>query len=256
MYSVGFGLLTLTIVNNNPNPDKNLTLSAGDINMAVEAISSDAGSDGESTNENSRLNVTMDSESVLETTPALSSVPTIAPTPTPLLVYELEKNTIPEIDELFINYFKAMSNRDLDTLQKLVTDADLLMTKDELKNEMAYIDDYSDIQCYTKKSYLKDTYIVCVYYEVEYFNIKTPGPALSMYYVIKDEDGSYKKSNGVLEDELDAYLSERNSDADIQSLVTKTLAKVEKAKDEDKDLAAFWKNAAAVDDTTKEADKE
>lgn len=235
MYSLGLGLLTLTIVNNTPSEDKNLTLSAGNSAMTVEAVSSDVESDANGTDENSRLK-----ETTLEST----SIPTAVPTPTPLPVYELEKNIIPEIDELFTDYFKAMSNRDLDTLKNLVTDAELLMTQKELENEMAYIDDYSGIKCYTKQSYIKDTYIVCVYYEVEYFNIKTPGPALSMYYVIKDEDGSYRKSNGELEEDLDVYLSERNSDEDIQSLVTKTLTKVEEAKEADKDLAVFWKNAA------------
>ncbi|MDF2844645.1 MAG: hypothetical protein K0R00_3071 [Herbinix sp.] len=169
--------------------------------------------------------------------------PSATATPTPLPVYNLEKDSHPRITKLIEDYYMAMKNYDLDTLQTLVSDPAAVNSMNELKQISEYFDDYVNIEVYTKKGFIDGTYIVYAYYEIEIINIKTPVPCLSKLYVISDSNGDFKINLGTIKDkETKAYYEARNKDEDVLDLINLTNERYEEAKAGDEDLKNFCEN--------------
>lgn len=168
--------------------------------------------------------------------------PTISPTPTPLPVYNLEEDAYPEITKLIKSYYKAKLNYDVKSLKKLLSDPSDVGTKKELKEKVQYFEKYSNIKCYVKKSYEEGSYIVYVYNEVKFINIKTPAPAVYQFYLITDTNGTLKIFSGAYDDTTSEYYYDRKNDSDVQELIDETNKKADKAKKKDKNLKSFWDN--------------
>lgn len=172
--------------------------------------------------------------------------PTIAPTPTPLPIYPLESEGYPEIEALMKDYYDAKFNCDVKKLKTIMSDPSDVPSKKTLEADVLYVEEYQNLKCYVKKSYEEDSYIVVVYYEIKFMNIKTPAPAVKRFYVIPDGQGGYKIFSGTLDEELQEYYDARLQDADIQEVIQDTEAKSKKAREKDEFLATFWEQLQAV----------
>lgn len=150
----------------------------------------------------------------------------------------LEMNAIPEINDLFTRYFEAMKNRDVATLTSIVA-SNTEITQEDVDKQNEYIEDYVNINCYTREGLLEDTYIVFVYYENKFTNIDTTAPALYRYYVCKNEDGSFIISNGTVDGEVAAYIDEVSNREDVIALRDEVDRKLEEAMAADEKLAMF-----------------
>lgn len=184
--------------------------------------------------------------------PGLSITPSLTPSPSPLPVYQLETVGYPEITKLMKDYYKAKLSCDITSLKKLLSDPSDVGTKKELKKKVQYFDKISNIKCYVKKSFKEGTYIVYVYNEVKFINIKTPAPAVYQFYIVTDSTGKLKIFSGTLDEETNQYYYERKNDSDVQKLIKDTNKKAEKAKKSDKSLKTFWNNlikAQTMDET-------
>jgi len=169
-----------------------------------------------------------------------TDTPTPSPTPTPLPVYNIEEDGYPIITELIINYYAAKNKCDVDSLQILASDPSEVYTQEKLKQLTEYIDDYRNIKTYVKKSYIDGTYIVYVYYEIKFINMKTLVPSLSKFYVITDSNGDVKIPFGTkMDEDAKAYYDARNADEDVDYLITMTNEKYDEAKASDIDLKKF-----------------
>jgi hypothetical protein len=71
-------------------------------------------------------------------------------------------------------------------------------------------------------------------------NIDTPAPAITQFYLITEEDGSYRIFSGEFDEETWEYYNARKQDADVQKLSEETDKKVEKALAKDETLKIFW----------------
>lgn len=179
-----------------------------------------------------------------DVTPTLATAltPTYAPTPTPLPVYNLETTGYSDIAKLMKAYYSAKLDCSVTKLKKLLSDPSNIETKKQLKKDIIYVEKYKNIKCYVKKGYIAGTYIVYVYNEIKFINIKTPAPAVYQFYVVTDSKGKLKIFSGEFDSATEAYYNERKNDADVKALIESTNSKAEKAKKKDKDLKTFWKN--------------
>lgn len=217
--TMGIGLLTLSITNGNPQAKESMkpgtTIETG--------LMSDK-----------------DKENPEEIT--VSPTVTVAATPTPLPVYNLQKDTNPEIKKLFVDFYKAKNNRDIEAIKKLLSDSTKVESKADLKKKTQYIESYDKISTYTKNSYQEGTYIVYVYHEIKFTGISTAAPGLSKFYVITDKNKNLKIFSSELEKDLQTYYDARNNDEDVKAIIDMTNTKSDAAVKKDKDLKNFWKN--------------
>jgi hypothetical protein len=174
-------------------------------------------------------------------TPSISPTPTPVPTPTPLPVYPLQEKGYPtKLEELVKTYYEAKVNCDIDTMKDISSVPDNVISKKQLLQLVEGIDDYKNIKCYVKKSYEEGSYIVFVYYDIKFIGLKTLAPSLSKLYIITDETGELKIFDGELTEELRSYVTARSEDEDVIALREHTDQLAAEAKEQDKDLKAFW----------------
>lgn len=183
-------------------------------------------------------------DSSQETYKALSqNVPTTLPTPTseptPPPVYEFEEGGYPDIEKFFLDYYVAKNSCDYSILKSLLTDPEKIKPLPDLQKETRFLDDIRNITCYISKSYEENAYIVYVYYELKYINIKTVYPQLDKFYLVADKEGNFKIYSSEMEEPLKTYYEERDQDEKVQELIENTNEKAKEALNNDVDLRVY-----------------
>jgi hypothetical protein len=237
MSTMGIGLLTLSISQENPRAEESLNQG---ITQESDVMDTDASDLTDSAFALKEPDVTLEPSVTLTPTPTPSPTPT--PTPVPLPIYDFEEETPPEIVAFFKDYYVAKSSRDIDKLKAMSSDPSLAMTEDELKKGVAdlHIEDYRNIKCYAKKGYEEGSYIVYIYHEIKFTSILTTAPGLARDYLVTDSEGNLKSFCGEMDPVLREYYDERLEDDDVQDLIKYTEEKKKEAKKKDEALATYW----------------
>lgn len=158
--------------------------------------------------------------------------------------YELQKDEIPQVNQLISEYFQAKVDQDADKLYQLfgkAPDESMGARKEELKNEAVYIEDYQNIVCYTKPGLTADSYVVYVTYEVKFRRVDTLAPGLMWCYVLKDDSGNYRIRENVVGDEAD-YVAKQNQSEDVRLLSNQVNERLKQAIESDTLLAGIYKD--------------
>lgn len=134
--------------------------------------------------------------------------------------YELQQDAIPQINELVDTYFDVMKKPDAQGYMNIVAGDE--MTQDKLAKKGEFIEDYQNIECYTKPGMVEGTYVAFVYYEIKFHNIDTLAPAMIRLYICSNEDGSMYINAGELDQELTAYINTISNDEQLRLLVSQT----------------------------------
>lgn len=216
--SLGMGILTLSISPDYASKDSVNVISHDNDNKDTENIS-----------------------------PTNSLIATTAPLP----VYAFENECDSEIKKLLDRYYSAKINSDVKTIQSLLTDPTQVGSKESLKKDIMFIEEYRNIKCYMKKSFKENEYVVFVYNDIKFFNIKTPAPAIDEFYIVKDQTGKYKIFSGEFDVQTKEYYHNRLQDEDVAKLINQTNDKGEKARKKDKNLKAFWDKYTAGNNSQK-----
>ncbi|NLJ96511.1 MAG: hypothetical protein GX321_05110 [Clostridiales bacterium] len=232
--TMGIGLLTLSLTQNNPKAEeRENTNSKQEENIQEDAL-----------NKNDVATMSaIDDESKVDTDLAATSTPTPSPTPsptpTPIPVHPLEEAD--DMEPLFEEFYMAKVAIDLDKHRELYMNPDRVESKETLEKLVQYIEEYKNIKVYAKKGMDEGTFIVYVYHDIKFAGINTLAPGVSKFYVVTNEAGEYKivDEKDMSSFELDYFL-ERNEDEDVQLLLQETNTKGEEAKDKDEDLMIFW----------------
>lgn len=167
---------------------------------------------------------------------------------------ELQKDSVPQVNQIISEYFQAKVDQDAETLYRLFGKTDtsgIDQQKRLLRAEAAYIEDYEDIVCYTKPGLTEDSYVVYVTYKVKFRRVNTLAPGLMWCYVLKDESGSYIIRENVLGDEAD-YVAKQTQTEDVQLLQKQVNEQLRQALESDPILAGFYQDlqgGAVVDDS-------
>lgn len=164
------------------------------------------------------------------------------------------------ISALIQQYFEAVSDADVDTLSEIVVQ-DTAYSESSLKNDGEYIEAYRNISCYTIPGATDGTYVVYVYYDIEFIGIDTLAPSLIRLYVCEAEDGSLYIDKTGKDSEVTAYLQQVASMEEVRSLVAEVNSKLQQAKAEDENLQNFvdmleGKETTTAAQTTEEESEE
>lgn len=160
-----------------------------------------------------------------------------------------EKDAYPEINELIENYYNAYAGGKKKKLAKLAEPM-----SDTEKSYIAafseYVKKYKNISCYTKKGLDDNSYMVSVYLEIKFNDIKTAAPGLETFYVRKREDGTLyidnlygqfnsKRQEFEVDEDVVEFIKEFNQQEDVVALETEVQQKYEAALAADEDLKAM-----------------
>lgn len=158
---------------------------------------------------------------------------------------ELEENSHSSVERLVVKYLDCTVSGDADALADVVdelSDED----REEIKKLSRAYEAYDNLQCYTKKGPVEDSYIVFICCDMKITGVETLAPYISCLYVTaKDESGNrYIRYANVEEDqELQAYVEELEQDPEVQALYDDVNARYQEALESDAALAEFIRNA-------------
>ena len=152
--------------------------------------------------------------------------------------YELQKDAIPQVNELVNTYFTVMKNADAEGYMNVVVGDE--MTHDKLVKKGEFIEDYLNITCYTKPGMTEGEHVVYVYYEVKFRNIDTPAPSMIGLYICSNEDGTMYIYAGEKDAALSEYINTVSNDDDLRSLQSKTDQRLKDACASDNKLDALY----------------
>lgn len=240
IYCMGIGGLTLFIGTLYPGNKSDGIAEAINSDKELLISSVDAGSEQDnSENDKSPSASTPTATATPTPTPQPTPTPEPTPSPTPLPVYEVTVGGYPEIQQFFHDYYVAWNSSDHEQLKAKSTDPDKVVSLKALERETQFIDDIRDIQYYIIKSYEEKAYVVYVYYEIKYVNIKTTLPRLDKFYLVTDKDGNLMINNSDKDEVLQSYLDDRDRDNYIAYVIETTNDKAKQALEKDNDLRVY-----------------
>lgn len=151
----------------------------------------------------------------------------------------LERDAVPEINELVSTYYAAMVEGDTDTMSKLMyklDDTEVLKAQETSK----YIESYPTLEVYTKTGPKENTYMVYVYAEVKFYDYEEPIPGMTAYYACQDENGNYYLNvDGEEDEDVLNYMRELNLQGDVIDLNNKVAVTYNDMVAEDESLRQF-----------------
>ena len=153
----------------------------------------------------------------------------------------LETDAYPEINELMKKYYNSSAAGDVLTassLRKGIDEKERIVI--EKKSE--YVQSYPVITCYTKKGPTEDSYLVYVYYEVILKGFEEQIPALNVWYVCKDENGSYYINEDTQDESIVEYCKVLSVQDDVVDLSNTVNVKYNEIIEANPDLGYFMQN--------------
>ena len=149
----------------------------------------------------------------------------------------LEKSADNALNQLINDYFNASIACDMDALQHLVSDVSVL-NEEELKLKYELVEDIENVECYVVNGPTEGKYLVYVYSEIRFKDIKTAAPGLSRLTVVDTEDEDYVIFFGV-DSEIEQFAKVTDASEPVQEMVQKVSKRMKKALKKDVDLKAL-----------------
>lgn len=157
----------------------------------------------------------------------------------------------PEIQQLMEQYFRSISDCDMETFQQLFVSRDTSMEeafRQQFEQQRQYIEGYQNISCYTVSGQREKEMAAYVYYEIRYTGVETAAPGLVRIYAVKGEDGVYRIEDREMPEEVTAYLEQLAGNEDVRLLSLQVDQKLEQAMAQDpalRERIAFLKQGAS-----------
>ena len=150
----------------------------------------------------------------------------------------LEEDAYPEIVALFKNYYQALADGDVDTVERIKSVVD---EKERIfiQKKSEYVESYPTVICYTKKGPVADSFIVMPYYEVKLKDFDTLVPSLNAFYVCRNENGDYYINDDEQDETILNYCKAISVQDDVVDLSNSVQVKYNDLKTEDEELSKF-----------------
>ena len=136
----------------------------------------------------------------------------------------------PAILETVQKYYTALSNKDIETLSKMVESLDEKAQQVIMSNEV--LESYNNIAVYSKDGPVEGSYVVFTYYQGKLVGIDTLVPSLILVYLSTNEDGSLYVADQTSDETVKAYIKNIKEESDVKELkekVKKECQEVEEA---------------------------
>jgi hypothetical protein len=131
----------------------------------------------------------------------------------------LDAEDYPEITMLLKKYFKAYQECNATELIRIVDyNGGTPVTMEELTNRAEIVEAYQNLQCYIISGMDDSSFVVYASYDIKFFNIDTPAPTLTRFYVVTTDDGDIHIYNGEITAKLNAYLKTVDEYESIRAL--------------------------------------
>jgi hypothetical protein len=131
----------------------------------------------------------------------------------------LDATEHPEITILLKRYFKAYQECNATELIQIVDyNGGTPVTMEELTNRSEIVEAYQNLKCYIISGMDESSFVVYASYDIKFFNIDTPAPTLTRFYVVTTDDGDIHIYNGAITAKLNAYLKTVDEYESIRAL--------------------------------------
>ena len=150
----------------------------------------------------------------------------------------LEENAIPEVNSFFEKYYDAMASGDLDalsTMNNYIDDTERIRIQENSK----YIDQYENLDVYTKTGPVEGAYLAYVYSEIKFSDYETLVPGMQAYYLCTDDQGKLYVNDGEEDATVTSYIREVSLQDDVVDLNNKVAVAYNDMLAEDEELSAF-----------------
>ena len=150
----------------------------------------------------------------------------------------LEKDAYPEVNNLVKQYYQALVDGDMETINSIKNYTD---EEEALKivKKSEFIEGYPNITVYTKKGPEEGSFVAYVQYDVKFFNIDKAAPGLNTLYICMDEEGKYYINANELDEKVVEYLKTISVQNDVVDLFNTVQVAYNDVKTEDENLSAF-----------------
>ncbi len=160
----------------------------------------------------------------------------------------------PDVLELATRYWNAYGEKDFDTLGEIYEQTVSEEKKTEIDEGDAAVEAYDNIMTYSKPGLTDGSYVVYVYMDLDLAGIETEAPTLRQMYMETDADGTlYVVPDDEYTADIQAYLSLRLTDSDVQALITAVNESLSEKCEEDEQLARYVDSAGSDADSDEDA---
>ncbi len=187
-------------------------------------------------NANHRKIKEKEAEQVAIPVSAEETVPAEEESDTP--VYELEKNTHPEINNVIRTYYDAQAEGNIETISSLnayLDDIDTIRVQELSK----YIDSYPVLDVYTKPGIEDNTYVAYVYSETLFSDVEKALPGMQTYYIGQNESGDFFINDGTYNVDVWDYIKALTLQDDVVDLNNKVAVEYNEMLAEDEELNEY-----------------
>lgn len=150
----------------------------------------------------------------------------------------LMENAYEQVNSLVNEYFTALAAGDKAKVQALKSDTN----EEELikiEKKSAYINGFENIKVYTKLGQVDNSYIVFVYYDINFADMTTLVPGLTTIYVCQSDDGSLHIYDGELDEATSEYIKGVAAQDDVVDLFNRVEVSYNEAIESDEALKKF-----------------
>lgn len=153
-------------------------------------------------------------------------------------VYELEKNTHPEINNVIRTYYDAQAEGNIETISSLnayLDDIDTIRVQELSK----YIDSYPVLDVYTKPGIEDNTYVAYVYSETLFSDVEKALPGMQTYYIGQNESGDFFINDGTYNVDVWDYIKALTLQDDVVDLNNMVAVEYNEMLAEDEELNEY-----------------
>ncbi len=174
--------------------------------------------------------------------------------------YGLEKDSIPEINELVARYQQAKLDGDAQAMYKVFGREDTQGIEElaaSLSEEKKAYEAYEDTACYIHQGADDNSYLVYISSNIKFKGIEKAAPSLTWAYVIRNQDGSYyiKEMDKLSEEEVD-FVDQASRSEDVRLLDSDMRKKLAAAVVADAKLATLYQLWADIPEEQRNVEAE
>ena len=158
----------------------------------------------------------------------------------------LKRDSVPEIRDLMKTYFKARSDADAETMNRLygigeVSETDLEAQKTRMRSNSKYVEGFENIATYVMDGTTGDAWLVYAIADIRFHSVKTTAPMIMWCYVKKDAEGNYQiLDNASLSENVQQFIDVANHSEGVRRLASSINVRLKEALAADADLNSVY----------------
>lgn len=157
-----------------------------------------------------------------------------------------KRDSVPEILDLMKTYFKARSDADAETMNRVygigeLSAEELEAQKTRMRSNAKYVENFEHVATYVMNGTTGDAWLVYAIADIRFHAVKTAAPMIMWCYVKKDAEGTYYiMDNASLSENVQQFIDAANHSEAVRRLASSVNVKLKQALSEDEDLNSVY----------------